>query len=156
MKALATIFLVVICLVGCDDDRDNRCGCGEPNFAPALVNATPPFPGALAEIIADQDPSLGGKATLTFRYEFQWNEEFCDTAVLVAHGYFSRSYPGVFSYVSGESSWVDTVRCFEKREHSVIIRAERRGQLLLDGEVGARVDSLWSLGGSATVCICVR
>jgi hypothetical protein len=130
--------------------------CGEPGLEPVLGRRTPPNPGAHAELVKDRDPPLGGTATLTFRYDIRRPFDPSDTLAWVAKGHFEPSYSGVFSYVSGESSWVDTLLSFETREHSVVIRAERRGELLIDASVSAISDSVWGAGGSSTICLCVR
>jgi hypothetical protein len=145
----------LVTFIGCSEE-DSSCGCGARGFAPEIVSADSPSPGAWAELVADRDPVVGGTATLTFRYEFRYDASLCDTVTLIAEGWFGRSMPNVFTYVHGESSWVDTVRCFERREHSVVIRALRRGELLLDAGVAAPVDSTFGLGGGDTVCICVK
>ena len=137
--------------------NEERCSCGlrYSAFEPDLNASTAPFSGAWTELIADADPVVGGTATLTFRYEFQLSEEACDSLTLIAHGYFERSDPDIFTYVSGESSWVDTVKCHERIEHSVVIRAFREGELLIQAFVGAQVDPGWAAGGSDVVCLCV-
>jgi hypothetical protein len=155
LKRLSWLLLVgAIYGLGCQSQE--TCGCGSRHFQPDIITATPPFPGASAELVANHDPTLGGTAQLTFRYEFRQTADVCDGLTLVAHGYFEPSVPGVFTYVSGESSWVDTVACFERREHSVIIQASRKGQLLIQAYVGAPVDSLWSLGATDLECLCVK
>ena len=151
---ISSLFILLVAFGGCSEEES--CGCGGGGLAPDLVSNDPPFPGAWAELTADRNPVHGGTATLTFRYEFRSIPELCDTVTLIAEGYFGRSSPNVFRYVSGDSSWVDTVRCFERREHSVVIRALRKGQLLLDALVGATVDSTLGLGGADTVCLCVK
>jgi hypothetical protein len=155
LKKLAILLLLgAVCWQGCKNE--DTCGCGSRQFEPELAAEVAPFPGAWAELVANHDPAYGGTAKLTFRYEFQESAALCDTVTLIARGYFEPSVPGVFSYESGESSWVDTVRCFERREHSVTIRAQRKRQLLIQAFVGAPVDELRSFGGTDNICLCVK
>jgi len=151
---LTIVTLCLVCAAGCWGE--DTCDCGPRHFEPGVVATAPINPGAWVELVADHDPEYHGTAKLTFRYDFRLSSELCDTLTLIARGYFDPSSPGVFEYVSGESSWVDTVGCFERREHSVEIRAFRKGQLLIQAYVGAPVDSLWSVGGNELICLCVK
>jgi hypothetical protein len=147
---LSVLFL---CSLGCESEVDT-CSCGSHGIERQVTTMSAPFPGAWAELVANHHPGYEGTATLTFRYEFRLTPESCDNGKLVAHGYFGPLIGGQFTCVAGESTWVDTVSCFERREHSIEIRALRRGELVIEGVVWAPLDSTWHPGGYDDICLC--
>jgi hypothetical protein len=139
--------------VGCLEHPD-RCKPLWSSPSPTM-QAAPPS-GAWAEMTIDKDPPLNGTATLVFHYEFRYPGDPSDIRTWVASGYFEPSREGVFSYVSGDSSWVDTVRTFERRTHAVQIRVFRAGEYLIQAYVGAPVNSGFVAGATDNVRFCVR
>jgi len=151
------VLIVLLNVSGCSDSKDKRCGCGDGDLMePGRQATTSPWPGAWVEIVADRDPVVGGTATLTLRYQFRYHESICDTMTLIAMGGLREPFTDIWSFVSDDTSFVDTVKCFETREHSFVLRFHRKGQLLIDGLVGAPIDSSRSLGGKDTICLCVK
>ena len=147
------ILLIATLSIGCLEHPD-RC---KPLWSsPDLVIQTAPPSGAWAEMTIDKDPPLNGTATLTFQYEFRYPDDPSDIRTWIATGYFQPSWEGVFSYVSGDSCWIDTVQTFERRTHSVVVRVFRAGEIGIQAYVGAMGDSVFHPGATDNVFFCVR
>jgi len=72
----------------------------------------------------------------------------------VAEGHFV--YPN-FSFVSGDSSWEDTLRVNETRSHQVVVRALARGDWLVDASVKSVIEeNIMAISGSGSVELHVR
>lgn len=103
-------------------------------------------------IAADKcDITYPGTMTLTCTYHVF--EDYLPSHV--TNGHF-KIPPTVFTVVSGESSWVDTVLVNETRKHKVVIRPLVRGDLLADAIVIAPIDSFNAVRGAASVYFSVR
>lgn len=140
-RCVGFALIIAMYVVGCSDSS----GPGD---------STPPSSDATLVLFADRSPALGETTTLTARYSIDYPPVRSDTLTWVASGHFTVRTPFVIE--SGASTWVDTVRSFANREHSVVIRATQRGQFLVDAVVGAPFDSTFSAGAKATLLLNVR
>lgn len=130
---------LIVCAIACGSGDD----VWHVNTSDGLIRVS---------IAADKHRvNLGGTITLTCTYHVA--DPYLPS--YVTNGHF-KVPPTVFTVVSGESSWVDTVLVNETRKHKVVIRPIVRGDLLADAIVYAEIDSFSGYRGGVSVYFSVR
>lgn len=132
--------LAAVLMAACDD--------GSPEV--------PADPGIAVKLTADRSPSYMGTATLSCSYKVTSHLVPVGRDDYIAEGHFA--FPSThFAVVSGESSWVDTLRAQEVRNHKVVVKALVRGDWLVDALVRSVIeDSVTIIGGGDSIELHVR
>ena len=144
------IFMILgtfLIIVGCISESDEKGG-GDDNAPAQYIRVL---------MTVDKQPDYMGTATVTLKYYIDFPPDKSDTLTINANGWFRTGTRGnVFSIVSGDSSWTDTVQSFTEIEHQIVIKAHKRGGWVISGYVTGLIDTFSALGGTDIINIYVR
>jgi hypothetical protein len=128
------------------------CRSADP---PKERRSTPFQKHVSVRLVADKDLSLMDETEITCVYSIDYPVDRSDTLTWYVNGYFRDPAPG-FSILSGDTSWVDTVKSYVEVEHTINVRALDQGRFIIEAFVSTPLDSNHVLGNNETISINVR
>jgi hypothetical protein len=146
----------MILLIGAIGIAGAVVDCGSSSNVTGDGSGNKPASGMLVQVSADRDPPYQGDVVLTCSCEVDYPMTATYGDMYVVHGHFNAP-PPTFAFVSGDSSWVDTVKVLTTNKHSAVFRAMRRGRYYADVYAySVLVEGKLTIGGVGSVLLDVK
>ncbi len=113
--------MVIVAAVSCDSVIPTT----ENKYKPVDVNLS-----------VDHIPGYLETAVITCEYTVVVKPDWNPSGTWIVDGEY-MAWRNNFEFVSGDSAWIDTVITQETRQHSIVVKAIRKGMVGLDGVVSA-------------------
>ena len=144
MWRLKVLFAIIVAAVACNDTTGGDGKGTHEGTSPIQV-----------DIVADRSPAYMQTATLSCTYKVISERLPAGRNDFVAEGHFA--FANSFAFVSGDSSWVDTLKVNEVSNHQVVVRAVMRGDWLVDALVSSVIqENVTTIGGGDSVELHVK